>query len=204
MSEEAPIKSYTQDIPGYEKLVALREFIRELYRCLRSPDAPTRRGAIVFFIAGTLWVGVCIVAVYQIRLIFHLPQNMDLQNAEKEAAARRLEKEKTFHEAKPLMFRAGSFEIQMKEHGRPRVGSVSVAELEVVVQCSTEATCHYLEANTVGLKDQVAAIFLPIEREELMSVEGKERLKLEITNKVNRWLPSGKIEKVYFSRLWID
>jgi len=179
---------------------------RELLLALKSADAPTRRAAVLFHL-GIL--GVLAVLFLSILHLKHRLNPVHVQTIEEQQAEilkQILEKEKMSKEQHAEIFRVGSFGMQMKDvaGSKPLPGVVGMAELEIQVQCDTKETCQYLAENVIPLKDLVAPMLNPMDRDVLMSVEGKEKLKLTLQDKMNRWLPKGHIEKVFLSRLLID
>ncbi len=64
-------------------------------------------------------------------------------------------------------------------------------------------TRAYLEAHMVQVRNQMINVLNDLSREDLMSREGKRSIRKHIADKLNGWLPQGRIVEVYFSRLLI-
>jgi hypothetical protein len=99
----------------------------------------------------------------------------------------------------------GMFTVDIKEKaGTPQYpGHLHAAELEVVVQCDSIETRVYLEEHMIQVRNQMVNVLSDLAREDLMSREGKRSIRKHIADKLNAWLPKGRIEEVYFSRLLI-
>ena len=92
----------------------------------------------------------------------------------------------------------GVFEMEVVE-GNMR--SPNSAELEIVVECDDKPTCDHIQKNGTPVRNEILSALSPMSREELLSREGKARLKRQIIERLNAFVPSGKIENVYFTRL---
>ncbi len=80
-------------------------------------------------------------------------------------------------------------------------GVNNMAQLELIVECDTKTTCAFLQDNHVAVRNQLTNVFTALEREELMSIEGKKRIKRRIIDRINSWLPSGRVERIYIVKL---
>ena len=185
--------------------VALRT-VKELFGALRSSDGPTRRAARLFVLGVFGVLAVLIFSVIHLRARFNPVHIKTVEEQQAEIMKEILEKEKSSKEQHVTIYRVGSFGMQLKdvEGSRPLRGVVGMAELEIHVQCDRPETCLYLDEHSTDLKDIIAPMLNPMDREILMSVDGKEKLKIALQDKVNRWLPRGHIDKIFFSRLLID
>jgi flagellar basal body-associated protein FliL len=47
-------------------------------------------------------------------------------------------------------------------------------------------------------------VFVALDREDLLSREGKRKLKNIIIKKLNGWLPHGKVEDLHYSKLLVS
>jgi flagellar basal body-associated protein FliL len=189
----------------------LRAQLVELFRSLRSPDGPTRRMAFFFFLSLGALIGLGIVTVERKVRLKH--------EREAEALAAREDAELRAHEAELLvksgeapsehaepvrMFSLGQFTIELKPlEGQPAKGGgfTNMAEVEIVVDCDSPETRTYIEDNLVAARGQVTDVFVSMDREELLSREGKRRLKKKIIERLNGWVPRGKVQAVFFSKL---
>ena len=79
-----------------------------------------------------------------------------------------------------------------------------MAEMELYAQCDAKDTCEYIEENMASARDQITDALLPMDRDAVITGEGKRRLKKHIVDKLNVWLPRGKIENIFISNLIVD
>lgn len=180
--------------------------IPQLFTSLWSPDGPTRKMSLVFVLSLGCAVIVSSVATQriwktkrQLRLIEEQRKARELHElAEKEAAEQR---------RKDSVLSLGSFNLELKtvpsQTRSVGVGVLNMAELEIILMCDGLDTKDYLNQHMIQARNQLTNVFIALDRDELMSQEGKKRLKKSILRKLNSWLPHGKIEDLYFSRLLI-
>jgi flagellar basal body-associated protein FliL len=97
----------------------------------------------------------------------------------------------------------GSFIIELKTPAgtEKRRGVLNTAEIEIVLECDNKDTCHYVDENHIQAKNQITNVLVPMERDELMSLDGKKKIKKALIEKLNSWLPKGKVENLYFASL---
>jgi len=100
----------------------------------------------------------------------------------------------------------GEFLIELKrDSGDKKVpGVVGMAQVEIVIECDNKETCSYIGGHHVQARNQLTNVFTAIDREELLSHEGKKRIKKTIVEKLNVWLQTGKIVNIYFANVMVD
>ncbi len=100
----------------------------------------------------------------------------------------------------------GEFTVELrKAEGDLKVpGVINLAEVELVVECDSKQTCVYVEEHLAQARNQVTNVFVALDREALLSREGKRKIKKMMVEKLNLWLPHGKIENLFFSKLIIS
>src|SRR6185312_11573456 len=101
----------------------------------------------------------------------------------------------------------GSFTVEIKtpkEETHRAAGVMNLADLEIVVECDVKSTCDFVEGRTAQIRNLVTDVLVPMEREDLLSKSGKAALKKKIIEKINSWLPAGKIENLYFDKLVVN
>ena len=106
----------------------------------------------------------------------------------------------------------GVFSIELKGPPKDAEGNtpkraksvMDLAEVEIIVECDEKETCEFIEDRMPLVKNEVTGLFTAMEREDLLSREGKRKLQNRILSKLNLWLPTGKIQKVYFTKLIIS
>ena len=96
----------------------------------------------------------------------------------------------------------GSFKVPINVplDNAARFSSVSIAEIEVVVECDGTETREFINKYIELVRDQVTRTILPVDREEIMSPDGKKHLKTIIMKRLNAWLLRGRIKSIYFSK----
>ena len=180
-------------------------FLGQVMASVRSPDPQTRRMAWLYLLAQAGIVAILVLGVIQLAHKQQVAFKED-QQSQSEAFAHMADRQKRSADARQTNLRLGSFGVALNDvPGSKRLpGVVNMAELEVVVQCDEKSTCEFLEENMVRAKDVIAQILIPMDREDLLSMDGKDRLKGTISDNLNHWLKHGKVKKVFFSRVVID
>lgn len=210
-AESTEAKSEAKSEDGVLKLEKLhKRFFRAvsyLFLGLKSSDRPTRRMAVVFV---TSLLGILIVSGLAVGRYRQVKTIQALEKRETESRAKQIAEayETKVDEAKKRMISLslGDFTLELFHISDPRKLSrvLNIVEMEVVVECDTDETCMFIEGNVVKAKNQVANALNPMDREEIMSKEGKAKLKRKITHQLNTWLLRGKVLTVYFSKLVIS
>lgn len=193
-----------------EWLKVLRGYLTEIARGIRSPDAPTRRMSVFFFVS---LAGVLALASWNAQRMFH--ERSERKAAElavqRETEARllaerqegSLEKEAEESKKHVSMLDLGDFTITLKPLPGQKAahGMVNMAELDLVVECDTPETHAYIEENMVQVRNQITDVFVTYDRGELLTREGKHILKKKLLERINGWLPKGKVQNIFFSKL---
>src|SRR5690606_14153315 len=140
----------------------VKEGFREARLGLKSPDQPTRRMSVVFYLS-LLGVGY---TAYQFGKYV-----VEVRAHQKELAAieaKRLEEEKARAEElrrlrEPPPYQSlGTFTLQIREQeGVARTSGLNAAEMEIVVSCSEEETCNWLKAHIDVSRGELSPLFTP-------------------------------------------
>ena len=238
--EEAPAKKRkspnAQLLRLKTKIVENFTHLEELFEALVSPDRPTRKMALFFFLslATVVW------SSYRTFVHFRgeAPKAAQVaHSADTHADAAHSGAHPQDHSAEahatpaaspagaaeegdeyadgemdkkqaiaPVMLTVGSFTLELKPRQtsfKKGVGS-DLADVTLVFECDSQNTKDYLEQRLPQLKGQLTNLFIALDRDELITREGKLRLKAKIIDRVNVWLPQKlKITNVYFSRLTV-
>jgi flagellar basal body-associated protein FliL len=179
--------------------------IKEIGRGLQSPDRATRRMSLLFFVSLTGAVALVGFAVHQVGW-----KSLLTRKSGPDAAGKNIGEfiGKQADEARRVMSTAllGQFTLELKPvPGQERVhGVMNMAEVELVVECDNPESCGYVLSNLTQVRNQVTNVFVEIEREDLLSKEGKRKIKRALMEKLNRWLPKGRIENLYFSKVVVS
>ena len=186
------------------KLATARNFIWEMGASLRSPDRPTRRMASAFFLSCAGLVGVLTFGWVELQ---RSGFDLGFKGGEEMDQAKGLEKffsrQRDAALLRVVTLKIGKFKIELlPAPGQEKMlGVVNMAEVEIVLECDQKETCKYMEDNLPKVRDQIASILTAVERNEILSPEGKKRLKRGILRKVNLWLPIGKVRNLFFTNL---
>jgi flagellar basal body-associated protein FliL len=181
--------------------------VREVFQGLKSPDVPTRNAAILF-VFSLIGIGFVLILAgsyfWQSRKLMHdeLTNTGDAGKNLGEFIRKQSEEAKMKYTFQSL----GTFNIELKPID-PEVkakGVMNMAEVEIQAQCDKKDTCDFLEGQSAKVKDEVTQVFTAMERDELLSKEGKKKMKKKIIDRLNLFLTEGKVEDLFFSKLIIN
>ncbi|MGE0616182.1 MAG: flagellar basal body-associated protein FliL [Bacteriovoracia bacterium] len=182
-----------------KRLGSIRETVTDLFKGLGSKDRATRKMS-VFFVLSL--VG----ALATTAVATHLILSRSKGEKHGEQLGKFLNKQKEAAEHRIHTFEMGKFLVEVtppEGAGRPAPGIVNMAEIVIVIECEEKSACTYVENHLTQARDQVATAFTALEQADLMTILGKQKLKAKILQKLNSWLPGGKIRRVYFSNVII-
>lgn len=188
---------------------AVRVRVVEIFRGLRSPDRPTRRMSLLFF-ASLLGIAVVFgaavgryFAIRRIRLELSRSSHVD-EGAAHFGEFVRKQAEENKH--KSSLMSLGQFTVELKPvpNQRPVPGVVNMAEVEFAIECDNKETRDYIEDNLAQARNQVTDVLFDLDREAILTREGKKKLRKALIEKLNLWLPKGKVEDLYFSKLVVS
>jgi flagellar basal body-associated protein FliL len=190
-----------------QKLTAVWGEFKEIARGLRSPNRTTRRMSMLFFAS---LVGVLLVCKLSWNRYRELAE-IRAQHAQQEASTENqlstfIGKQAEEAKHKYTSYEIGTFTIELKQApGQKKIpGVLNMAEVDLVAECDVKETCTYLEDYSTQVKSQVTNVFVAMDREQLMSKEGKRKIKKQLIDRLNSWLPKGRVENVFISRLIIS
>jgi flagellar basal body-associated protein FliL len=174
---------------------------------LFSSDAPTRRASLLFILS---LMGFLCVSSLGIKRYWSMRQTARLLEGRRLAKKKRelAQKEKEKNHIQDSTVNLGTFLLQLNDlppaQKAPREPPLNLAEIEIVLLCDGEETRDYIGQHSVAVRSHMNTSFTSVDRDELFTQEGKKKLKKLILWKLNKWLPHGKIEDVYFSKLLVD
>ena len=201
----------------------------ELVHGLQSADRPTRRMSVIFFVSLIATLTVSIMTLSRVArppqeednetLVANSDQDVDAE-AEVEAgkgdvpaghgtenAGGHGEEKGAEKSKKQLkMMDLGSFSVELKpiEGQGVRARPFNMADISIVLECDDANTYAYIEKRLVQARNQVTNVFFTLDRSELLTREGKNRIKERILDQINSWLPQGKVQNVFFSKLIVS
>ena len=86
-----------------------------------------------------------------------------------------------------------------------RLGVVQAAEIEIILECDSQEACVAIGKLIPQARSEVVGLMAGMDRDELLSREGKRKLRKMIQDRINQWMSgaeiSGKVENVYIGRL---
>ena len=180
--------------------------INIISRAFVSPDAPTRRMAWVFLLsclsviaATTYWVKRWI-TLRGIAAAYQAERDKDVK-----AFGEYLGKRAELAKQRYITVSLGTYNAEIKKDpnwvGR---GGLNVAQIDIVAECDSKETAEYVEANLTRFSNQITNVLINVDRDELLSKDGKRRIQTLMIQKMNEILDSGKVERIYFTKLMIS
>lgn len=168
---------------------------------LWSSDRATRRMSLIFLLS---FIGLVSVSL---TLLVHLfwryptgsPKTLDLSAG--------VQNQASSVERPPL--EVGAFvslgsvliDLKSKDESALRRKLKNVAQIELYLHCDSLKTKTLLMERAPQVKDMILNVFVGVSSDDLQSMSGKKRLKSLILQKVNSWLPSGKVDEVLLSQI---
>ncbi len=205
MSDD-PVKA-TQ---AYSKPRDFGEALGDLAKSVASPDRPTRRAGWTFFLTLALSAFILFVTIRRWvspKSVEGLPANSHAAEGDMSGQLSEfLERQAQEAKWKNTTLGLGDFVIDLKRKGDEvkAPGVNNMASLEIFIECDTRETCEYIEGSSVQARSQVSNALIQIDREELLSKDGKRKIKKAIIDRLNTWLPKGRIENLYVTKLVVS
>jgi hypothetical protein len=201
-------------------------WVYQIWRVLISGEGGNRRLALLFFLSsvGAIWVsqlGISRFLNYR-KLEAQRAARMSKDKApcvEMSCAFNEMEelakKKSEIAEIKAAMVNLGDFELALVMPSEP-LGERRAATpghsgmtlgVEISVEFDSGDTGRWVQANATPARSEVlaaAAALSGMTRADLLSVEGKARVRDRIRDRLDAWLPSGKVKGVYFSKFLLE
>lgn len=199
------IASRSRVLDFFRKKESFWAELPDIFSHLTSQDALTRRVTFLFLVS-LLGIGV----TTSILLGRYWDSKKAMVLAEARRQARKIQEllKEEADKAKRIgnVADIGYYTVEMKDIDLSTAAknTQNVGEVEVSVLCDSAETRQFIERNLVRVENEITNVLTPVDREEFLSREGKKKLKQNITRKLNDWLPKGKVEDVYFSRMIVN
>lgn len=191
---------------------ALKATLSELKGALLVGPAPRRRMALLMItgiIGGLVVIGVGTARYIRFARVAAEKARRHSQGSddckELKCTFNKLEelaKQKTaLAEIRDATVTLGEFEVSLVGLGNGQKGVK--LELDVAVEFDSAETGRWVAANKDPVRSEVlgaAATLTGFTREDLLTAEGKARIRERIRDRLDQWLPSGKVKGIYFSR----
>lgn len=174
---------------------------------LGSKDKPSRRMAVVFLVSVAGLITTIVIGVVQFfSRSSDAPVQLSLVEQDAKKISDFVQKQVDLSKQRASFLQLGTFTIELKSvpGSRPTRGVLNMAEVEIFVQCDEAKTRDFLFAHQAQMRDHVTRVIPVMDREELLTREGKKLIKNRIRKELNEWIPSGEIIDVHFSRLMIN
>jgi flagellar basal body-associated protein FliL len=181
--------------------------VREVFQGLRSSDVPTRNAAVLFLLS---LLGIILVLILAGNYFWQSRKLMHDELANTGEAGKNLgdfiKKQSDEAKRKFTIQSLGTFNIELKpgDPDQKAKGVLNMAEVEIQVQCDKKETCDFLEGESAKVKDEVTQVFTAMDRDDLLSRDGKKKMKKKIIDRLNLFLTEGKVEDLFFSKLIIN
>ena len=108
----------------------------------------------------------------------------------------------TWKETELSLVSLGSFVVPLQ---RPfEKEPLQMVQLEMVLLCSDPQTASYLRRYTIPARSQIFSTLHALSQEDVLSYEGKKRVREFLKQGLNAWLPEGYVRDVYFSKLIVN
>lgn len=179
----------------------------QLYQMLKSKDHPSRKGAALFFVFLVLALVFGGMGLMELVSRIKPPQTLETAKTPENAETSEHDEKTKPRDGKQFFtVELGKFIIELlppPEDPNGLARTLKMAELELVAQCDTPGTCHFLEKTLDAVRDRVTSIFSPMRGDYLTSPEGKKELKKQIIRKINGSLPKGEVLEIFIVRMVI-
>ena len=191
---------------GPNRMGGIKSFlleIREMISGLRSGDGPTRWMSLIFALST---LGLLTVTGYGIHYGWTLREK-SLELSESQKAAQHLSEflRKQAEEAKlkASLLPLGTFTIELKAlpSQKPIPGVMNLAEIDLTVESDSKLTRDWIESHLPQVRNQISNVLTASDRNELMSRDGKKRLRRALLEQINSILPRGRAQDIYITKL---
>ena len=107
---------------------------------------------------------------------------------------------------KDRTYSLGEFTLELAPvpGAQPYRGVLQQAEIEIMVECDSVPTCAYISKYLPVVRNQVTNVLTPLDRREILTRDGKRRLKKAVIDRLNAWIGTaqgGAIRQVHFTKL---
>lgn len=185
--------------------------VSELVESIQSPDAPTRQMTYLFF-ASLFGLFVVIgIGFFKYREFQHWKATESPEALAKQKEERLAKKnEEDRKKRQRFMLPVGEISVELRATAQsPRIeGTLNIATIGFVFECDTEETCLFFEDKKDQVRHQITVFLTTVDRLEMLSREGKRKIKKAVLERVNAWVGSieaeSKFNAVYISSLIIN
>ncbi len=172
-----------------------------------SQDDPTRKMTLLFLASSAMAVLTALGGVmYLVSPDPEKPKQLSAVQQEAKQIGEFMQKQANIAKQGSTNLALGTFTIELNPVPgmKPAPGVLNLAEVEIFLQLDTRETRDYMLAHQIKLRNQITKSMQAVDREELLTLQGKKRFKGKIQKNLNEWLPEGKVEEVFFSKLLVN
>jgi flagellar basal body-associated protein FliL len=189
------------------------DFFSAWWEALLSPGLAPKLAALLV-VAGSVGASYVLVigakrGIYQWK---HRPEALSRAAQEEKQLTEFLARQAEDSKEKVSTVELGQFTVEVHpssdaEARSPR-GVSNMAEMKISIRCEDRDTREFITTHPVQVKNAVTGVFVQLDREDLLTTDGKTRIKHRILEKLNTWLETehvhGRIEDVYFPSLIVN
>jgi flagellar basal body-associated protein FliL len=172
-----------------------------------SKDGKTRLTTVIFWTSVILLLVVGKTAARKFSEVRHFQKygmnEAQLANKQRLEALALAERER---KANVIQTTLGDFNFELVPepgHSSKR-GILNNAEIEIVVVCESREICDTILKRITEARNEITNALTPLGREELLSRDGKKRVKRTVVERLNKWLgQDGLVIDIFFNRFVI-
>lgn len=172
---------------------------------LRSRDPQTARMSALFILsfAGAIYVVATAWNRHTTARNERLTREHAFRSAEAEALAKKLGDEEKLRSSIVTM---GRFTLELNPLPGQKLshGIMNMAEVEIVLLCDSKKTREFVESHYTYARSLMVTALVAMDREELLSHDGKKKWKSILMKVLNHWLKDGEVVDLYFARLIVN
>ena len=184
----------------------IKNSTRETLEGVHSPDRPTKRASVLFIFFLVCATGVLIKAGH-LGYKSHQAKSLEKARLAEIETDLKLEAEEEKKRLAPLPYQSlGVFSLELREKSGilKAKNSLNSAEMEIVITCDELEICEWLKENLPLARAELGPLFVPMERDRLLTLQGKRAFREEIRDALNRFIEKkgkkGQIVEVLFPR----
>jgi flagellar basal body-associated protein FliL len=172
---------------------------------LKHPSVKIKTISITFI---TCCFTILINAIYFVFILINKPKNQNPNHAafiKHQDEEQRLRSQKMSAALKRHLseINLGKFHIAIQSNEQSQFEIKNMGQIEITLLCNNEDLRNWIDQHKAIMQDQIYKILDIVTREDLMTAEGKKRLKNTLIKQLNEFLPFGIIHDIYFSNLVI-
>jgi flagellar basal body-associated protein FliL len=176
-----------------------------LFTGLRSADPMTARMSALFILSlvGAIYILTTSWQRHSKTVAEERRKENELKTAYSEELKRKLGDEEKLRSSILTMGRF-TLELNPLEGAKMGHGIMNMAEVEIVLLCDSKKTREYIETHFTYARSLMVTSLVAMDREELLSHDGKKKWKAILMKALNGWLKEGQVVDLYYSKLIVN